>query len=93
MAGTASELERCVGAAWESGDWLRSGCLWQVGLAVTVALGGPLVLALALSVLSPVTGSVYGPATAATIPTASVLTSVRAMARVRNESTRYASIP
>jgi MFS family permease len=44
-------------------------CLWQAGLALTVALGGPLVLALALSVLSTVTGSVYGPATAATIPT------------------------
>jgi MFS family permease len=44
-------------------------CLWQASLALTVALGGPLELALLFSVFSTVCGAVYGPATAATIPT------------------------
>jgi hypothetical protein len=42
--------------------------LWQGGLALTAAAGGPVVLALAFTVLTSATNVVYAPAVAATIP-------------------------
>jgi MFS family permease len=42
--------------------------LWQVGLAIVAAAGGPVVLALALVALTASTNVVYNPAVAATIP-------------------------
>ena len=41
---------------------------WQVGLTLTAALNGPVVVALALAALTAVSGVVYEPAVAATIP-------------------------
>lgn len=42
--------------------------LWQVGLTLVAALDGPVIAALALAALTAVSGLVYQPAVAATIP-------------------------
>lgn len=42
--------------------------IWQLGLVAVAATGGPTVLALAFAGVGAATGVVYGPATAATIP-------------------------
>ena len=42
--------------------------VWQVGIAIVAAAGGPVVLALALVALTASTNVVYNPAVAATIP-------------------------
>jgi MFS family permease len=45
------------------------GCaVWQAGMALTAAAGGPVVVVLALAALTAATNSVYSPAVAATIP-------------------------
>jgi len=43
-------------------------CIWQSGLAMVAATGGPPVLALVFAALTAISGVVYGPATAAMIP-------------------------
>ena len=42
--------------------------VWQSGLVLAAALGGPVVLALALSALTAISSVVYSPAVSATIP-------------------------
>jgi hypothetical protein len=42
--------------------------LWQAGMAIVAAAGGPLVLALAFAALTAATNVVYSPSVAATIP-------------------------